>query len=100
MISLVSYKCLPLVVEIFCVPIKLLAVFPMPQQQGSLRNIQGQAQMGFSPFMMRPVVDEDEPACGRYTPNTELLKIIQEAQPDAEPKGCDVKGCGGKCGIK
>jgi hypothetical protein len=61
-------------------------VFPMPQQQGKLADIQGRAQMGFVPMMMRPVVEEGEPPCGRYTPNSEMLAIIQEAQPE---------GCGG-----
>jgi hypothetical protein len=71
-------------------------VFPMPQQQGKLADIQGKVQMGFLPLMMDPVVDGDKPACGRYSPSSEMRNIIEEAQPE----GCKVEGCGGHCGTK
>ncbi len=74
-------------------------VFPMPQAQGKLADVQGRTPMGMVPLMMRPVVDAPEPACGRYTPNTELLRILEEAQP----KGCDGSTCereGCRCGAK
>jgi hypothetical protein len=66
------------------------AVFPVPQQSSNLRNIQGQAQVGFAPFMLRPVVDGNEPACGRYNPDSEMMKLLQESQPE----GCEEFGCG------
>jgi hypothetical protein len=75
------------------------SVFPMPQQQSSLRNVQGQAQMGMAPFMMRPVVEATDPACGRYAPDNETLTILKAAQPEQEIL-CSGKGCGGKCGSK
>ncbi len=79
------------------------SVFPMPQQQGKLADVQGRQQMGFAPMMMRPVVEGNEPPCGRYTPNTELLKILEAAQPGCgcgEGDACD--GCpkGGPDGAK
>ena len=72
-------------------------VFPMPQQQSNLKDIQGQTKMGMAPFMIRPVVEEGEPPCGRYAPDTEMLAIIKEAQPEEEIL-CGGKGCGGNCG--
>jgi hypothetical protein len=58
------------------------AVFPLPQQQGSLRNVQGQAAMGIAPLMLRPVVEDNEPACGRYTPDSEMVKVLGDLTPE------------------
>lgn len=60
------------------------AVFPMPQQQGNLADIQGQTKMGVVPLMQRPIVQEDEPMCGRFAPNEETMKEL----------GLDKPGCG------
>ncbi len=66
------------------------AVFPMPQQQGKLADIQGRQQVGFAPMMMRPVVEENEPPCGRYTPDSEMLKILKADQDDC--RNCKEQG--------
>jgi hypothetical protein len=71
------------------------AVFPMPQQQGSLADVQGQQRMGMAPFMMRPVVEENEPPCGRYAPDTETLDLIEGLQGGC-PGKCKEGGCGSK----
>jgi hypothetical protein len=68
----------------------------MPQQQGKLADIQGQVQMGFVPMMMRPVLEEDEPMCGRFSPDPETVKELGLDQP-----GCGACGDeGAKCGCK
>ncbi len=71
-------------------------VFPMPQQQGKLADIQGQTKMGMVPFMMRPVVDANEPPCGRYAPDGETLALIGDAHKSC-PGTCDKENC---CGTK
>ena len=63
-------------------------VFPMPHQQGKLADLQGQKQVGFLPFMMRPVVKGNEPMCGRFHPNKETIKEL-----DLENEGCDSGSC-------
>jgi hypothetical protein len=73
-------------------------VFPMPKQQGTLADIQGQTKMGVVPLMLDPVVDEDRAACGRYTPNSEMLKVLEAAQPEGGCGGCESEGA--KCGCK
>jgi hypothetical protein len=72
------------------------SVFPIPKQTGSLADIKGQVQMGFIPLMLDPVVDGNKPACGRYTPDSGMIKILEEAQPKGECDGCGDKGA--KCG--
>jgi hypothetical protein len=66
------------------------SVFPMPQQTSSLKNIKGESQMGFAPFMLRPVVEANEPACGRYSMDGETMELLGVSQG-----GC---GKGESCG--
>jgi hypothetical protein len=73
------------------------AVFPMPQQTGNLADIQGKVQMGFSPFMLRPVVDGNEPPCGRYAYGSEMLKVLAEANPEDTGACCKDKGAKCEC---
>jgi hypothetical protein len=72
------------------------SVFPMPKQTSSLADIQGQVQMGILPLMLDPVVDGNKTACGRYAPNSEMTKVIEEAQAKAGCGACEDEGA--KCG--
>jgi hypothetical protein len=73
------------------------AVFPMPQaKQSKIQALGNQQQtMDFIPYMMRPVMEDFEPMCGRGVLNAEAMKGLGiENKP----------GCGGcndeaaKCG--
>ena len=70
-------------------------VFPMPQTKQSKIQAMGnqQSQVEMIPYMMRPVVEEHEPMCGRGVLNAEAMKGL-----GIEPKaGC---GEGAKCECK
>jgi hypothetical protein len=73
------------------------SVFPMPKQTSSLADVQGQVQMGILPLMLDPVVDGDKPACGRYTPDSGMIKILDDLQPKSGCGRCGA-GEGDKCG--
>lgn len=50
------------------------AVFPMPHENKI--QAMGQKQLQMVPMMIRPVVEENEPMCGRYGPNPEAQKAL------------------------
>lgn len=70
-------------------------VFPMPQQKTSniamAQGRQAQAQMEFLPYMMRPVVEDNEPMCGRFSPNEEAMKELG-IDPENPAGGCRKEG--------
>jgi hypothetical protein len=71
-------------------------VFPMPRAKESKIQAMGntQPQMDFLPFMMRPVVDENEPMCGRGVLNVEAMEALGINQKTS----CgDCKDEGDKC---
>ena len=74
------------------------AVFPMPTQQQSKIAALGTAPpVQMQPMMMRPVVEENEPMCGRYSPNKEAM-VGLGLKPDEEilcSGTCDKENCCG-----
>jgi hypothetical protein len=75
------------------------AVFPMPSQQQQRVKAMGQpAQvMDFHPFMLRPVVDEDEPMCGRGVLNAEAMEALGIENKPPGCGGCKDEGDGCGC---
>lgn len=71
------------------------SVFPMPKQTSNLARPHGDQQVQFLPLMLRPVVYESEPICGRFAPNEETMSALGIAPPGAEKgHGCsDCKKC-------
>jgi hypothetical protein len=65
------------------------AVFPMPQQKQTKIQALGNQQQGMDlvPFMLRPVVDDFEPMCGRGVLNKEAMEGLDINQK-AECDGC------------
>jgi len=77
------------------------AVFPIPaQQQTKIAGPMGQQpKVQMQPYMIRPVVEADEPMCGKYTPNPEAVKGL--GLRAGGEGGCDRKHCeceGESCG--
>jgi hypothetical protein len=73
-------------------------VFPMPQaKQSKIQALGNQTeQMDLVPFMMRPVVEENEPMCGRGVLNTEAMKGLHiEEKPGCG--GCKDEGAKCEC---
>jgi len=74
------------------------AVFPVPSQSQQKIAALGQAPpVNLAPFMLRPVVEENEPMCGQYAPNEEAVKGLGLKQEG----GCDTQDCereGCRCG--
>jgi len=68
------------------------AVYPFPGQKSKIAQM-GKEEPSIIPYMLRPVVEENEPACGRYNPDAETFEKLQERAPEEEElcKG----GCGG-----
>jgi hypothetical protein len=75
-------------------------VFPMPQTKQSKIQALGnqQKQMDVVPYMIRPIMEDYEPMCGRGVLNAEAMEGL-DIDPDADKDyvvRTDVKGgCGG-----
>jgi hypothetical protein len=64
-------------------------VFPMPQGKESKIQALGnqKQQVEFVPLMMRPIMEEYEPMCGRGVLNAEAMKGL-DIKPKDECGGC------------
>jgi hypothetical protein len=73
-------------------------VFPMPQAKQSKIQALGNQQQGMDivPLMMRPVVEDHEPMCGRGVLNAEAMKGLGIEQK-AECGACKDEGAKCEC---
>ena len=71
-------------------------VFPMPQPKQTKIQAMGNQQQGMDilPFMMRPVVEEHEPMCGRGVLTAEAMKGLGIEPKKEECPGCELGNCG------
>lgn len=75
------------------------AVFPMPTQKTAKIAAMGQQPpIDIQPYMMRPVVNEDEPMCGQWQPNVEAAEALGLTGGQGGCGGCNDEGA--KCGCK
>ena len=51
-------------------------VFPMPKQTSGLARPHGDQSLQMVPMMMRPIVEHDDPICGRFTPNEATMEEL------------------------
>ena len=58
-------------------------VFPMPKQTSTLQAM-GKQNVQMVPMMLRPVVEEDEPMCGKYHPDEKTLEELKEEKKGEE----------------
>jgi hypothetical protein len=75
------------------------SVFPMPvPKQSNLALAQSaQQQMQIVPAMLRPIVEEDDSLCGRYSPNKLAREALDKIQAQREAGTCDSKTCKKEC---
>ena len=66
-------------------------VFPMPHAKQTKIQAMGNQQVEFAPYMMRPVVEENEPMCGRGVLTVEAMKAL--GVDTNAGKGCDNCNC-------
>lgn len=69
-------------------------VFPMPQPQESKIQAMGNVkkQMDLVPFMMRPIMEEYEPMCGRGVLTVEAAQALGLDKPPVDCRNCKDQG--------
>jgi hypothetical protein len=64
----------------------------MPKQTQTL-GAMGQPTMQTLPYMMRPLVSQDEPMCSGYSPTPEAMKEITKEQEEQKKEQCCDEPC-------